>query len=268
MALHARLGLWGKGVDVTKRVALVTGSSRGIGRAIAIKLATDGCDVIVNYPDDKDGPEETLAAIEAVGGHAVAIRADISRVAETTEMMKSIQSQFGRLDILVNNAGTSTFEPFFEITEAIWDHMHDVNLRGAFFCSQQAARMMVDRGEGGRIISISSISAHVGGIMEVAYCPTKSGIKSLMESLCLVLGPHGITCNSVSPGTIATDGVKKQMSIAPEGLLERYIERIPIGRLGEPAEVASAVAFLASLEASYINGAEILVDGGVLVNPE
>ena len=103
--------------------------------------------------------------------------------------------------------------------------------------------------------------------MEIAYCPTKSGIKSLMHSLCLVLGPHGITCNSVSPGTIATDGVSRQMSLAP-GLLERYIARIPVGRLGRPEEVAAAVAFLASPQASYINGAEILVDGGVLVNPE
>ena len=253
---------------MAKRVALVTGSSRGIGRAIAVKLATDGCDVIVNYPNEGDGPDETLAAIKAAGGIGSAICADVAQVSEITSMMSVVQSEFGGIDVLVNNAGVSTFEPLFEITEAIWDHMHDVNLRGAFFCSQMAARMMVDRGQGGRIISISSISAHLGGIMEVAYCPTKSGVLSLMQSLCLVLGPYGITCNSVSPGTISTDGVKKQMSIAPEGLLERYIERVPLGRLGEPVEVASAVAFLASPEASYINGAEILVDGGVLVNPE
>ena len=253
---------------MTKRVALVTGSSRGIGRAIAVRLAKDGCDVVVNYPNEKEGPEETLAAIEAVGGRGVAIRADVARVSEISDMMTFVKTEFGQIDILVNNAGVSTFEPFFEITESIWGHMHDVNLRGAFFCSQMAAKMMVERAEGGRIISISSISAHVGGVMEIAYCPTKSGIRSLMESLCLVLGPHGITCNSVSPGTIATDGVTRQMSIAPEGMLERYIARIPVGRLGEPAEVAAAVAFLASPEASYINGAEILVDGGVLVNPE
>jgi L-rhamnose 1-dehydrogenase len=253
---------------MAKRVALVTGSSRGIGRAIAVKLATEGCHVVVNYPNDKEDPEETLAAIESVGGQATAIRADISLVSEINEMMTATKSDLGRIDILVNNAGVSTFEPFFEITESIWDHMHNVNLRGAFFCSQRAAEMMIEQGDGGRIISITSISAHVGGIMEVAYCPTKSGLRSVMESLCLVLGPHGITCNSVSPGTIATDGVTRQMSIAPEGLLERYVARIPIGRLGEPAEVAAAVAFLASPEASYVNGAEILVDGGVLVNPE
>jgi L-rhamnose 1-dehydrogenase len=253
---------------VQQRIALVTGSSRGIGRAIAVKLAAAGCHVVVNYPRDDDGPAETLAAIAAAGGQATAIRADVSQVSEITAMFAAIQADLGQLDILVNNAGVSTFEPFFDITEAIWDHMHAVNLRGAFFCSQQAARMMVDRGQGGRIVSISSISAHVGGVMEVAYCPTKSGIRSLMHSLCLVLGPHQITCNSVSPGTIATDGVRHQMSLAPAGLEDRYVARIPVGRLGCPEEVAAAVAFLASPEASYINGAEILVDGGVLVNPE
>jgi L-rhamnose 1-dehydrogenase len=253
---------------VSDRVALVTGSSRGIGRATAVKLAQDGFTVVVNHPTNADGPAETLEAVAAAGGRGRAIKADVSSVAEITAMFDTIRSEFGRLDVLVNNAGTSTLEPFFEITEAIWDHMHSVNLRGAFFCSQQAARLMLDGGRGGRIVSIASISAHVGGVMEVAYCTTKSGIRSLMHSLCLVLGPHGITCNSVSPGTIATDGVTKHMSLAPAGTRERYVARVPVGRLGEPEEVAAAVAFLASDAASYINGAEILVDGGVLVNPE
>jgi L-rhamnose 1-dehydrogenase len=253
---------------VPDQVALVTGSSRGIGRATAVRLARDGFFVVINYPTDDDGPAESLDAVSRVGGSAAAIRADVKNVAEVTTMIDRIRSDYGRLDVLVNNAGTSTFEPFFEITEAIWDHMHAVNLRGAFFCTQRAAQLMLDGGRGGRIISIASISAHVGGVMEVAYCPTKSGIRSLMQSLCLVLGPHGITCNSVSPGTIATDGVTKHMSLAPPGTRERYVARVPIGRLGEAEEVAAAVAFLASPEASYINGAEILVDGGVLVNPE
>ncbi len=215
-----------------------------------------------------EGPEETIAAVEAVGATASAVQADVSVVSEIDAMFDQIQEEFGRIDVLVNNAGTSTFEPLFEITEEIWDNMHSVNLRGAFFCSQRAARMMIDGGRGGRIIAISSVSGHTGGVMEIAYCPTKSGVHSVMQGLCLVLGPHGITCNSVSPGTIATDGAKRHMSLAPAGTEERYVERIPIGRLGEPEEVAVAVDFLASPQASYINGAEILVDGGVLANPE
>ena len=164
-----------------------------------------------------DPAETALAAITAAGGQATAVRADVSQVSQINAMFDTIAADLGHVDVLVNNAGVSTFEPFFEITEAIWDNMHSVNLRGAFFCSQRAARMMVDRGQGGRIVSISSISAHVGGVMEVAYCPTKSGIRSLMHSLCLVLGPHGITCNSVSPGTIATEAVQRQMALAPSG---------------------------------------------------
>ena len=249
------------------RVALVTGAARGIGRAIAVKLSTEGFTVVVNYPVESDGPDETLAAVRAHGGVAHAIRADVANVAEINAMFDELEREHGRIDVLVNNAGMSTFEPLFEITEEIWDRMHAVNLRGAFFCCQRASRLMLDGGRGGRIVSISSISRHVGGTMEIAYCPTKSGIHSLMQSLCLVLGPEGITCNSVSPGTIATDGVSHQMSLAP-GLLDRYVARIPVGRLGYPEEVAAAVAFLASPEAAYINGAEILVDGGVLANPE
>jgi L-rhamnose 1-dehydrogenase len=126
---------------------------------------------------------------------------------------------------------------------------------------------MIDNGVRGRIISIASISAHVGAVTEIAYCASKAGVKSLMESLCLVLGPQGITCNSVSPGTIKTPLVVHQGSL-DTGLIGRYEARIPVGRLGLPAEVAAAVSFLASEDASYVNGAEILVDGGVLVNPE
>ncbi|MEU9888697.1 SDR family oxidoreductase [Sphaerisporangium sp. NPDC051011] len=248
-----------------QRVALVTGASRGIGRAIAVRLAADGFHVVVNYPYDGDPADETLRLIADGNGSAEAIRADLRDVSQIRAMFADVRERHGRLDVLVNNAGVSTYETLFDITEEVWDNIHDLNLKGAFFASQAAARIMLDAGNGGRIVSLSSISAHVGGELEIAYCPTKSGVRSLMQSLAIVLGPDGITCNSVSPGTVATDMVAKHMSSGADEA--HYVERIPVGRLGRPEEIASAVAYLASVEASYINGAEILVDGGVLINP-
>jgi L-rhamnose 1-dehydrogenase len=249
----------------TRRVALVTGASRGIGQAIAVRLAAEGVHVVVNHPDDRDGPTETLAMIAEAGGSAVSFQADVSRMEDLRAMFAFVRGEFGGLDVLVNNAGICPFASLFDVTEDLWDSIHSVNLKGAFFASQHAARIMLEQGRGGRIIALSSISAHVGGIEEIAYCPTKSGIRSLMQSLCLTLGPHGITCNSVSPGTIETD-INAEFFRDP-AVLNDYVRRIPVGRLGHANEVAAAVAFLASDDARYINGAEIVVDGGVLVNP-
>jgi L-rhamnose 1-dehydrogenase len=247
-----------------ERVALVTGASRGIGQAIARRLAQDGAHVIVNYPHDEDGPDQTLALITDAGGKARAVRADIGNVSEVVAMFDFVRSEKGRLDVLVNNAGICPPTGLFDIDEATWDRIHAVNLKGAFFASQQAAQMMLEQGSGGRIVSIASISAHVGGRHEVAYCPTKSGLVSLMQSLCLWLAPHGITCNSVSPGTVTTS--MSEQYLTDEQSLADCLRRIPIGRLATPDEIAGAVAFLASDEARYINGAEILVDGGHLAN--
>lgn len=250
-----------------KKIALVTGASRGIGQGIALRLAADGYHVLVNHPSSRDSADETLALIAAAGGSAEAIEADISKVSAVDAMFTSIEEKFGRCDVLVNNAGVSTFETLWEITEDVWDKIHSVNLKGAFFCSQKAARLMVDRKEGGRIVSISSISAHHGGITEIAYCPTKSGIRSLMQAMCLELAPHGITCNSVSPGTTQTPMLDYQASLEGPGFVDAFVSRVPTGRLARTDEIAAAVAFLASPEASYINGSEIVVDGGLLANP-
>jgi L-rhamnose 1-dehydrogenase len=186
-------------------------------------------------------------------------------VDEIADLFDFVRRELGGVDILVNNAGICPPAGLFDVDEGLWDRIHSVNLKGAFFASQQAARMMLDQGRGGRIIAITSISAHVGGLTEVAYCPTKSGLISLMHSLCLSLGPHGITCNSVSPGTVATD-INLDL-VADTRRLESCVRRIPVGRLGTAEEIAAAVAFLASDDARYLNGAELLVDGGALVNP-
>jgi L-rhamnose 1-dehydrogenase len=245
------------------KVALVTGGSRGIGRAICERLAVAGAHVAVNYPSEDDAPSATLAAIGAAGGKAVAIRADVSRKTDVDAMVADVVGRFGRLDILVNNAGVCPFSEFLEISEELWDRVHEVNLKGAFLCSQAAARTMLERGAGGRIVSVSSISALVGGPLQVHYTPTKAGVRSLMQSLAIALGPHGITCNSVLPGTIATD--INAAFFEDEEVRRRYEARIPTGRLGRPEDVAGAVAYLVSDEAAYVNGADLLVDGGAFV---
>ncbi len=192
------------------------------------------------------------------------MRADVARKDEVETMVRATVDAFGGLDILVNNAGICPFHNFLDMPEDLWDRVQAVNLKGAFLCSQAAARVMVEQGRGGRIISISSISALVGGGEQTHYAPTKAGIHSLMQSLAIVLGPHGITCNSVMPGTIATDINREDLA---EPGKRAYMERrIPLGRIGEPDDIAGPVVFLASDAARYVNGAGLLVDGGLFVN--
>jgi L-rhamnose 1-dehydrogenase len=260
-------------MELTAKVALVTGGSRGIGRAICLGLADAGAAVAVNYHqpetpefgrDNLADAREVVGTIEAAGGKAIAIEADVADRAAVERMIGETVDRLGGLDILVNNAGICPFHEFLDMPEELWDRVQAVNLKGPFLCSQAAANQMVTQGRGGRIISVSSISALVGGALQTHYTPTKAGVHSLMQSLAIVLGPHGITCNSVMPGAIATDINKEDLS-DPEK--RAYMERrIPVGRLGEPGDIAGPVVFLASEAARYVNGAALLVDGGLFVN--
>ena len=253
--------------------ALVTGASRGIGRGIALGLAAAGADVAVNYHvppsaefghDNASDAAAVVAEIEAMGRRAVAVRADVSSAAEVTAMVDEVAAALGGLDILVNSAGICPFHDVLTMPEELWDRVHSVNLKGAFLCSQAAARVMVAAGRGGRIISVSSISALVGGGTQAHYTPTKAGLHSLMQSMAIALGPHGITCNSVMPGAIATDINAEDWSDEDK---RAYLNgRIPLGRIGEPDDVAGPVVFLASAAARYVTGAGLLVDGGLFVN--
>jgi L-rhamnose 1-dehydrogenase len=255
------------------KIALVTGGSRGIGRGICLELARQGASVAVNCSKSSTsesnkletlGADDVVDLIAAESGTAISVAADVASKTDVEAMFKRVVDEFGGLDILVNNAGICPFHEFLTMPEELWDRVQDVNLKGVFLCSQAAGNIMVEQSRGGRIISISSISALVGGAQQTHYTPTKAGIHSLMQSLAIVLGPHGITCNSVMPGTIETDINKEDLS-NPEK--RAYMERrIPLGRLGEPADIAGPVAFLASDAACYVNGAGLLVDGGLFVN--
>ncbi len=201
------------------KTALVTGASRGIGAAIAVALARAGADVAVNYHevdvargeelefgrDNTADANGVVAQIEALGRRSITVRADVADAEEVTSMVAQVVAAFGGLDILANNAGICPFVDFLDMPEAVWDRVHDVNLKGTFLCSQAAARVMVAQGRGGRIIGMSSISALVGGRGQTHYTPTKAGVHSLMQSMAIELGPYGITCNSVMPVTVATD---------------------------------------------------------------
>lgn len=243
------------------KVVLVTGASRGIGRAIAQAFGKEGARVAVNHPNE---PEKAAEVVRAIPG-AFAVQADVGKKKDIDRMVAEVIAKWGRIDVLVNNAGICPFSEFLDVSEELWARVNDVNLKGTYFCSQAVARHMVEKKIRGRIVSISSISAYVGGALQTHYTPTKAGIKSLMQSLAIVLGPHGITCNSVMPGTVLTDINRASFEEKPEQ--KAYFEkRIPLGRLGAPEDLAGAVLFLASDEASYVTGAEILVDGGLFVN--
>ena len=253
------------------KVVIVTGGSRGIGRAIAVESARHGADVVVNYwsPNDasygRDGAaNEVLSEIAALGRGAIAVEGNVAEPSTATKLVAAAVARFGRVDVLAANAGICPFHAFVDIPLEVFQRTMEVNLHGAFYVTQAVARQMKLQGHGGAIVATSSISALVGGGMQAHYTPTKAGVHSLMQSCAIALGPYAIRCNSVMPGTIATDLNKEDLS-SPEKLAHMQ-GRIPLGRLGEPQDVASVVVFLASDMARYVTGAALLVDGGLFVN--
>ena len=246
------------------KVVLVTGASRGIGRATAVEAARQGADVAINTFRDDAVAAEVVAEIEALGRKAIVVDADVALPDSATTFVNAAVEAFGRVDVFVSNAGICPFHAFLDMPVETLRRTMEVNLHGAYFMTQAAANQMVKQGEGGSIVAISSISALVGGEMQTHYTPTKAGVHSLMQSCAVALGRHGIRCNSVLPGTIATDINKDDLA---DPAKREYMEgRIPLGRLGRPEDIASVVAFLASDMAGYMSGAALLVDGGAFAN--
>ncbi|QCQ98683.1 SDR family NAD(P)-dependent oxidoreductase [Brevundimonas sp. SGAir0440] len=246
------------------KVVLITGASRGIGRATAIEAARQGADVALNTFRDEAAATEVVAEIEALGRRAIAVDGDVAQPESATAFVAAAVQALGRVDVFVSNAGICPFHAFLDMPVEILRRTMEVNLHGAYYMVQAAANQMVKQGEGGAVVAISSISALVGGEMQTHYTPTKAGVHSLMQSCAVALGRHGIRCNSVLPGTIATD-INKDDLADPQK--REYMEgRIPLGRLGRPEDIASVVAFLASDMAGYMSGAALLVDGGAFAN--
>ena len=240
------------------KVALVTGGSRGIGRAIAERLGKDGAAVAVNYASQAAEAEKLAGEIESAGGKAFAIRADVARVAEIVRLFDETIAHFGKLDVLVNNAGTMFTKPVAAVTEAEFDRIFAINVKGVFFACQQAAARMAD---GGRIINLSSSTT--ARIMPTygAYVATKGAVEQLTRSLSGEFGPRGITVNAISPGPVDTELFTADKT--PEQI-QRFAQMSPFGRIGKPADIAEVVAFLASDAAAWVTGQNIRVNGGLV----
>jgi L-rhamnose 1-dehydrogenase len=245
------------------KIAIVTGAARGIGRAIALRFGQEGARVAVVDVRKAEG-NETVRLIRAAGSEGMFVLTDVSDRSQVQAMVNAVLAQWGTIDILVNDAGICPFEGFLEMSESLWDQVLDVNLKGYFLVSQAVAQVMVERGIKGRIIAVSSISAEFGGSQQAHYCASKAGINLLVKSMAISLGPYGITCNAVLPGTIETD-INRAVLSAP-GVREYWAKRAPLGRLGQPEDIAGPVLFFATDDSAWCTGALLVVDGGTSVN--
>ncbi|MFO1067991.1 MAG: SDR family oxidoreductase [Geminicoccaceae bacterium] len=247
------------------KVALVTGATQGMGQATSVRLASEGALVGVNHLPSVD-PGETLRRIEAAGGKGFPVAADMRDPAAVTAMVKEVAARGGRLDYVVSNAAINPFMPWDTTTIEAFDELFEVNVRGAWVVCTEGARQMIAEGHGGAIVLMSSISAHVGAPTQVAYCGTKGAISMLGKALGAVLGKHGIRVNVIEPGAVATP-MSAPLLDDPVAM-KYYLERIALQRIGDPAELAAAVAFMLSDDASYVTSATLLVDAGFIVNAE
>jgi glucose 1-dehydrogenase len=254
------------------QIAIVTGSSSGIGKAVAIELGKAGASVVVNYSHDLQGAQECVAAIVAEGSRAIVVQADVSKEAEVQAMFAAAKKEFGTVDILVNNAGLQVDAPFVDMTLAQWQKVIDVNLTGQFLCAREAVREFKARGvrpevscAAGKIICMSSVHEVIPWAGHVNYATSKGGVMLMMKSIAQEVAPWRIRVNSVAPGAIRTP-INTQAWDTPEHYAA-LLKLIPYKRIGEPDEIGRAVAWLASDDADYIHGITLFIDGGMTLYP-
>ena len=242
------------------KTALVTGASRGIGRAIALCLAAEGARVAINYAGNVKAAEEVKAAIEAAGGTAILCQADIADSAAVEAMVANVVKEFGTIDILVNNAGITRDTLLMRMKNEDFAKVLDTNLKGVFYCTKAVSKLMMKK-RSGRIVNMASVVGLVGNAGQTNYAAAKAGVIGFSKSAAKELASRGITVNVVAPGFIGTD----MTAGLPESVKEKALSDIPLGRAGQPEDVANAVLFLASDQASYITGQVVNVDGGMVM---
>ncbi|AJK89018.1 3-oxoacyl-[acyl-carrier-protein] reductase [Lysinibacillus fusiformis] len=242
------------------KVVVVTGASRGIGRAIALKLADEGAKVVVNYSGSQAKAEEVVAIIQEGGGEAIAVQASVSQTEEVTALMDTAVKTFGSLDILVNNAGITRDNLLMRMKEDEWDDVLDTNLKGVFLCTKAVTRQMMKQ-RAGRIINISSIVGVAGNAGQANYVAAKAGVIGLTKTTAKELASRNILVNAIAPGFIETEMTDQ----LPEDIKQGMLTQIPLAKLGQPEDIAKAVVFLASEDANYMTGQTLHIDGGMVM---
>jgi NAD(P)-dependent dehydrogenase (short-subunit alcohol dehydrogenase family) len=247
-------------LDFSGQVVLVTGGGSGIGAGISLRFAQAGASVVVNYLTSETGAKGVVEEIEGMGREAIAVQANVSQAKDVGGLIARTLETFKRIDVLINNAGIFPLSTLLDMTEEQWDQVIDASLRSTFLCTKAVGVQMIDQGEGGAIVNITSIEAENPAPMHSHYNAAKGGVHMFTKSVANELGPHGIRVNAVAPGLIWKEGIEQEW---PDGV-QRWLKAAPLGRLGRPDDVADACLFLASPAARWITGASLLVDGGVM----
>ena len=241
------------------KTALVTGSSRGVGRAVALGFAKEGAKVVINYTSNENAANEVVDAVQSMGSEAIAVKADVAKKEDAERLVAAAVDTFGKIDILVNNAGFTRPALMIKMTEDQWDQVVDIHLKGAFLCSQAAGVRMKEQNSG-KIINVTSVAGLVGTVGQINYSAAKGGVLSMTKSIARELARYNVCCNVISLGIVATDMTEKIRS--DEKLREIYMNRILLKRFAEPDDISPAFVFLASEESNYITGQLLCVDGG------
>jgi len=258
-------------MGISGKVAVVTGARRGIGRAIALRLARDGADIVINDLVD-DGLSTLAQEISSLGRRAVPVLGDVSKESDVNALMAKTLEELGKIDIMVANAGIVSIKPALELTVADWDEVMAVNARGVFLCDQAAARQMIKQGRGGKIINCASAAGHEGFALEAHYCASKFAVVGFSQSFAKEMAKEGITVNCYCPGIVATDmwklidrSMSKYTGLGEGESMKSFLKEVPLGRTQTPEDVAGLVSFLASPDSDYMTGQAVLMDGGLVM---